>query len=110
MNRHKYLLWDFDETLAWRPGYWTDTVMTVLRRAGLAEGVDREIVRPFLNVGLPWFEPEKTRDAGQSADAWWADAERVLATTFHSRNSSSGSKAAPSKSCEATVPTSARSV
>jgi putative hydrolase of the HAD superfamily len=82
MNRPRYLLWDFDETLAYRPGHWTDTVMTVLRRAGLADGVDRETVRPFLNVGLPWFEPEVTRAAGQSADDWWLAAEPILARAF----------------------------
>ncbi|HTV40788.1 MAG TPA: HAD-IA family hydrolase [Candidatus Sulfotelmatobacter sp.] len=77
-----YLLWDFDGTLAYRPGQWTDTVMLVLRRAGLATGIDREAVRPFMNTGFPWHEPDVIRPAGQAPDEWWRRLEPVLARAF----------------------------
>lgn len=78
----KYLLWDFDGTLAHRPGQWTDTVMAVLDAAGLAHGVDRETVRPFMNAGFPWHEPEVVRPANHAADAWWQRLEPVFARAF----------------------------
>ncbi len=79
----RYLLWDFDGTLAHRPGQWTDTVMAVLRAADLAHGVDRETIRPFMNAGFPWHEPEVIRIANQAADAWWQRLEPVFARAFH---------------------------
>ncbi len=74
----KYLLWDFDGTLAHRPGQWTDTVMSVLNAADLAQGVDRDTVRPFMNAGFPWHEPEVVRAASQPADTWWQQLEPVF--------------------------------
>ena len=78
----KYLMWDFDGTLAHRPGQWTDTVLSVLRQAGLAAGVDREVVRPFMNTGFPWHKPEVIRSANQAADDWWQGLEPVFARAF----------------------------
>ena len=41
-------------------------MIAILRRAGLAAGVDRETVRPFLNSGFPWHDPDTVREsAGQ---------------------------------------------
>jgi putative hydrolase of the HAD superfamily len=78
-QRGNFLLWDFDGTLAHRPGQWTDTVMAVLNAADLGQGVDRETVRPFLNAGFPWHQPEVVRAANQPADAWWQQLEPVFA-------------------------------
>jgi phosphoglycolate phosphatase-like HAD superfamily hydrolase len=77
-----YLLWDFDGTLAHRPGQWIDTVMSVLQKAGLADGVDREVVRSFMNTGFPWHKPDVIRPAGQALDEWWRRLEPVLARAF----------------------------
>jgi len=77
-QRQKFLLWDFDGTLAHRPGQWTDTLLCVLQRAGHCEGLDREVVRPFMNAGFPWHEPGRVREPGQSADDWWRDLQPVL--------------------------------
>lgn len=82
MGAGKYLLWDFDGTLAHRPGQWTDTVMAILRAENLAQGVDREAVRPFMNSGFPWHAPEVVRPADQSMDAWWQQLEPVFARAF----------------------------
>jgi len=82
MALDKFLLWDFDGTLAHRPGQWSSTVLAVLHRAGLASGIDREAVRPFCNAGFPWHTPDRVREAGQSADDWWRDLVPVLARAF----------------------------
>lgn len=78
----RFILWDFDGTLAYRPGQWTDTVLFILRRAGFALDLDREVVRPFVNSGFPWHEPERIRPAGQSADDWWQALQPVLSRAF----------------------------
>lgn len=78
----KFLIWDFDGTLAHRPGQWSGTVHAVLQRAGLDNGIDREAVRPFCNAGFPWHTPERVREPGQSADDWWRELVPVLARAF----------------------------
>jgi FMN phosphatase YigB (HAD superfamily) len=82
VSSSKYLLWDFDGTLAYRPGQWTDTVIAILHRAGLAPGIDPETVRPFMNAGFPWHEPDTVRESGRPADEWWQALEPVLARAF----------------------------
>src|SRR5262245_52701055 len=78
----KFLLWDFDGTLAHRPGQWTDTVLFILRRAGYAQDLDREFVRPFVNAGLPCHEPKRVRAPNQAADDWWQDLQPVFVRAF----------------------------
>lgn len=78
----RYLLWDFDGTLAYRPGQWTDTVIAILKHAGLADGIDREVVRPFMNSGFPWHDPETIREPACRPDVWWQALEPVLARAF----------------------------
>lgn len=80
----KYLLWDFDGTLAHRPGMWTDAVLAVLRGAQLAPGVNREAVSPFLHDGFPWHAPDVIRLADQDADTWWQDLEPLFVRAFES--------------------------
>lgn len=78
----RFILWDFDGTLAYRPGQWTDTVMFILRRAGYAHDLPRDVVRPFMNSGFPWHEPERIRPSGQTADDWWQALQPVLIRAF----------------------------
>jgi len=56
--------------------------MAILTAAGLAEGVNREAVRPFVNAGFPWHAPEVVRAANQPADAWWHHLEPIFARAF----------------------------
>ena len=81
----KYLLWDFDGTLAHRPGQWTDTVMAVLRAADLAHGVDRADHSTVHERRISWHEPDVIRTANQAADGCVrvARASRVLARPRH---------------------------
>lgn len=78
MSSANYVIWDFDGTLAHRPGQWTATVIAVLNAADLAQRVDRDSVRPFLNNGFPWHRPEVVRNANQPADTWWQQLEPVF--------------------------------
>jgi putative hydrolase of the HAD superfamily len=69
-SRRKYLIWDFDGTLGYRPGQWSGALVQVLRRfAGLE--VDIETLRPFMRKGFPWHRPDRANPALRDADDWW---------------------------------------
>jgi hypothetical protein len=70
----QYLLWDFDGTLAYRPGMWSGTLVEVLRHAMPACPATVDDIRPHLQAGFPWHHPAQPRTPSKTAEAWW-DAE-----------------------------------
>jgi len=78
MTQGRYVVWDFDGTLAHRPEKWSGAVLAAMREHGYGHVARAEDVRPFLKVGFPWHEPQVVRAAGQSADEWWATLEPVF--------------------------------
>lgn len=76
--RHRYLIWDFDGTLAELPGMWSGTLAEVVRRSGDCAGATAADFRPFLQSGFPWHAPEITRTSARNADAWWDDLAALL--------------------------------
>lgn len=70
--RRKFLIWDFDGTLAWRPGGWASAVLTVLHRTRPDLPVTMEQVRPYLQSGFPWHAPENPHP-GITDQEWWED-------------------------------------
>jgi putative hydrolase of the HAD superfamily len=68
----KYLLWDFDGTLAVRAGGWTGALLVVIARHAPDLPVTPEQMRPFLSAGFPWHAPENTHP-GLSPDEWWEE-------------------------------------
>jgi putative hydrolase of the HAD superfamily len=80
-SRQKYLIWDFDGTLGYRPGQWSGTMVQVLRRfAGL--DVDIEKVRPFMQKGFPWHSPDRGNPPMRAADDWWDAMQPVFEEAF----------------------------
>lgn len=80
-TRAKYLIWDFDGTLAWRPGGWTGAVLNVLRKSAPEIHATADQVRPYLQSGFPWHAPENPHP-GLSPAEWWEDLEPILARAF----------------------------
>jgi len=81
----KWLIWDFDGTLAYRVGEWpawTQALLEVLDRETPGHGVDPELLRPFLRTGFPWHSPEVHHPHLASADAWWGALEPRFADAF----------------------------
>jgi putative hydrolase of the HAD superfamily len=77
----KYLIWDFDGTLAYRPGKWSGTIAEVVKRfAGL--DVDIETIRPFMQKGFPWDSPDRVNPPMRTADSWWAAMQPVFEGAF----------------------------
>lgn len=80
-SQRKYLIWDFDGTLGWRPGGWTSAVITVLRQSAPSITVTPEEVRHYLQSGFPWHAPENAHP-GLSSNEWWDDLQPVFARAF----------------------------
>jgi len=67
----RYLIWDFDGTLAERKGMWSGALLEALECERPNHGVGPELVRPYLQTGFPWHEPHNVRDEKVSAEEWW---------------------------------------
>ncbi len=81
----RWLVWDFDGTLAYRVGEWpawTQALLEVLDQETPGHGVDPGLLRPFLQAGFPWHTPEVHHPHLASADAWWGALEPRFADAF----------------------------
>ncbi len=82
VSGRKYLIWDFDGTLGYRPGCGlVDRRIQVLERfAGMR--VDPEIVRPYMRRGFPWHTPDQPNPAGRASDVWWEGLRPLFEEAF----------------------------
>jgi putative hydrolase of the HAD superfamily len=68
----RYLIWDFDGTLATRIGGWGATLCEVIESEHPELSITAELVSPHLRTGFPWHAPDLVRTPG-TADQWWDD-------------------------------------
>ena len=78
MKTDRLLVWDFDGTLAFRPGNWTGVVCDIVGTERPDVEMTPARLRPHLQSGFPWHTPEVVRTPG-SADQWWSDLLPILA-------------------------------
>lgn len=81
MGEPKNILWDFDGTLAHRPGMWSGALASVLAAHGLSHIGSAHLV-PYLQTGFPWHSPEVTHQHLSSPEAWWAAMERIFVAAY----------------------------
>jgi hypothetical protein len=74
----KYLLWDFDNTLALRPGYWSQCLADVVNRGYPEKKALCEAFRPHLMSDFPRHGHETSHTHLSTSDEWW----RALAPTL----------------------------
>ena len=77
------LVWDFDGTLATRPGNWTGALCEVVVNRYPDLGMTPDRLRPHLQRGFPWHQPEIVRGPC-SEDEWWDHLLPVLAGALRS--------------------------
>jgi putative hydrolase of the HAD superfamily len=65
------LVWDFDNTLAYRPGMWSQCLAELANEVLPGAGFTREQFVPHLASGFPWHTPEVGHPELSSSDAWW---------------------------------------
>jgi putative hydrolase of the HAD superfamily len=67
----RYLIWDFDGTLAYRRGGWSGALAETLQQEASGCDVTANSLRPYLQDGFPWHYPERFHGPWTGADAWW---------------------------------------
>jgi putative hydrolase of the HAD superfamily len=72
------VLWDFDGTLAVRPGHWGGGLLELLDAREPGHGVSRTVVNDLLNHGWPWHEHETPHPELSPPGAWWRHIEGLL--------------------------------
>jgi HAD superfamily hydrolase (TIGR01549 family) len=78
----RYVIWDFDGTLAFRAGMWSGTLIEVLRREMPTHPATLSDIRPHMQTGFPWNRPELPHHPVRSADEWWEDMCPVFENAF----------------------------
>ncbi len=79
MSRERLLTWDFDGTLARRPGNWAGVICEVVAAQRPDLQLAPELVRPHIQSGFPWHTPDVVRRPC-SPDDWWRQLLPVLAS------------------------------
>ncbi len=74
----RFVFWDFDGTLAWRPGLWSGCVMEVLDELEADHGIAVERVREGLRNGFPWHSPEHAHPDLCDAELWWRPVHELI--------------------------------
>jgi putative hydrolase of the HAD superfamily len=67
----RVVLWDFDGTLAWRPGGWAGCLLEVLDEHAAGHGGTLEQISGAIRGGFPWDRHEDSHTDLSSDDAWW---------------------------------------
>ncbi len=78
------ILWDFDGTLGHREGRWAGCLVDVLDDEEPGHGFRADDFRPALRNGFPWHRPDVPHPELDSADAWWAPIELLVARAYGS--------------------------
>lgn len=68
----KVVLWDFDETLAERPGRWWGCMLEIIGRRHPECVADERALRAALRGAYPWHFPEVVHEHLNDPDDWWA--------------------------------------
>jgi putative hydrolase of the HAD superfamily len=79
---HGVIFWDFDGTLAHRPGMWGRCLLETLDEHESGHGIGEEALRPFLKEGFPWHAPDVPHPQLGDAEAWWEQVEQILSRAF----------------------------
>lgn len=71
------LVWDFDDTLAYREGRWTRSLCNVLKLNGY-EHILEEDIRPHLQKDFPWHKHRLAHVEYFNGCTWWGYVNEVL--------------------------------
>jgi len=82
MSEKKTILWDFDGTLAHRPGMWTQALFDVLLERQPLSTATIEDIRPFMRDGFPWHRPREPHLHLTTAEDWWAEIEQLFVRAY----------------------------
>lgn len=76
------VLLDFDGTLAYRSGMWSQCLIDVLAEISPNDQVDVEDIGHHLRDGFPWHQPDRSHLELSDADQWWENLSPLLLSAF----------------------------
>lgn len=76
------ILWDFDGTLAERPGMWGGCMLEVLDEHEPGHGIESGSFIPFLRDGFPWHSPQLPHPELCTTETWWKRVEPILTSGY----------------------------
>jgi len=82
MSCDRYILWDFDETLAWRPGRWSGTLAAVANEYKPGAGLTYDHFHPLIAGRFLWSRPEHEHPHLSDPDCWWSAMNPLFAEAF----------------------------
>jgi putative hydrolase of the HAD superfamily len=77
----KCIIWDFDNTLAYRNGMWTATICNILEQNGY-HCYDKARIREILLSGLPWHIQGKAHKEYFNGLGWWDHVNLTISKAF----------------------------
>lgn len=78
----KVIFWDFDGTLAHRPGMFRSSLRMVLDEHEKDHNIDDDSIGECLQSGFPWHEPEKDYLHLRDPEAWWDNLCKVFERAY----------------------------
>jgi putative hydrolase of the HAD superfamily len=78
----RVVMWDFDGTLARRPGLWSTCVLEVLDEHAPGHSGSRDRIRADLKNGFPWHRADEPHPELCEPDAWWGSLDPLLGRAF----------------------------
>ena len=78
----RLVLWDFDGTLAFRPGLWSGCVIEVLDEHVPTHSITVEHIRTRLRDGFPWHRSDHPHPYPGDPERWWEPIQRLIANAL----------------------------
>jgi putative hydrolase of the HAD superfamily len=72
------IFWDFDGTLAHRPGMWRGCLLTALAAVDPGHVASEDAIRRGLSDGFPWHAPSVAHLEMRTSEQWWSRLMPVL--------------------------------
>ena len=82
MKEEKVIFWDFDGTLAYQKGRFGRALFRVLNENEKEHNYKIEDIRPFLQDGFPWHNPEKSYLHLVDPKEWWNYVEQIFVKAY----------------------------
>lgn len=78
----RVVIWDFDGTLAFRNGHWSDCLIEILDEELPGHGHAVERFRPWMQRGFRWHDWESEHERIDDPRRWWTPVEAIAAGAF----------------------------
>jgi len=76
------ILFDFDGTIAHRPGMWSQSLVEALDEVKPGHAITVADVRPHLQDGFPWDRPDEAHLDLSTPEQWWSSLEPLFANAY----------------------------